>query len=292
MLTRLEVRHPLSGDETNTYEFSLLFNLPEIPGQLASMVKAPSQSSLRVFPSQDAVGKLNFLGDRLEGIIEAFMVDRVETIALLEAGGYTFENGSSTAVFFLRVDRALLPKRQVLQEIAHDTQARNLSPAKGSEAMKVKPLRSRETKQVLSIMDHAAAYVWPRDKEGIPLASHSPVGHMTGSACMQSDNMIKPTWVDHHLVSIIKSIAAQSSLHITPDLLRQKSVRLVSTWRRQMLAKEANHAHANLLRFELWKSSPYGKKWMSGDFLPPQRPLMPCPGSAISMGSIDLTNDG
>ena len=54
------------------------------------------------------------MGDHLEGIIEAFMADRVETIALLEAGGYTFENGSSTAVFFLRVDRALLPKRQVL----------------------------------------------------------------------------------------------------------------------------------------------------------------------------------
>ena len=100
MLTRLEVRHPLSSDETNTYEFSLLFNLPEIPGQLASMVKAPLQSSLRVFPSQDAVEKLNVWGDRLEGIIEACMVDRVETIALLEAGGYTFENGSTTAFFF------------------------------------------------------------------------------------------------------------------------------------------------------------------------------------------------
>ena len=66
MLTRLEVRHQLSGDETTTYEFSLLFNLPEIPGQLASMVKAPSNSSLRVFPSQDTVAKLNVLGDRLE----------------------------------------------------------------------------------------------------------------------------------------------------------------------------------------------------------------------------------
>jgi hypothetical protein len=53
-----------------------------------------------VFPSQDAVAKLNFWGDRLEDIIEAFMANRVETIALLEAGGYTFENGSSTAVFF------------------------------------------------------------------------------------------------------------------------------------------------------------------------------------------------
>ena len=219
------------------------------------------------------------------------MAYRVDTITLLEAGGYTFENGSTTAVFFLRVDRALLPKRQVLKEIAHDTQARKLSLAKGSEAMKVKPQRSRETKQVLSIMDHAAAYVWPRDKEGIPLASHSPVGHMKGSALMQSDKIIKPTWVDHHLVSIIKSIAAQSSLQITPDLLRQKEVRLVSTWRRQMLAKEANHAQANLLRFELWKSSPYGKKWISGDFLPPQRPMIPCPGSAISKGSLDQTND-
>ena len=100
MLTRLEVRHHFSGDDTTTYEFSMLFNLPEIPGQLASMVKAPSQSSLRVFPSQDAVAKLIFGGDRLEGIIEDVMANRVETIALLEAGGYTFENGSSTAVFF------------------------------------------------------------------------------------------------------------------------------------------------------------------------------------------------
>ena len=67
------------------------------------------------------------------------MANRMETIALLEVGGYTFENGSSTTVFFLSVDRALLPKRQVLQEIAHGTQARNLSPAKGSAAMNVKP---------------------------------------------------------------------------------------------------------------------------------------------------------
>ena len=123
--------------------------------------------------------------------------------------------------FFLRVDRALLPKIQVLKEIAQGTQAGNLSPAKSAEAVMVKPQRSRETKQVLFVMDHAAAYVWPRDKQGIPLASHNPVGHMMGSACMQSYNMIKPTWVDHHLVSIIKSIAAQSSLHITPDLLRR-----------------------------------------------------------------------
>jgi hypothetical protein len=95
--------------------------------------------------------------------------------------------------------------------------------------VKVKIQRSTETKQVLSIIDHTAAYAWPRDKEGIPLASHSPVGHMKGSALMQSDKMIKPTWVDHHLVSIIKSIAAQSSLQITPDLLRQKAMRLVHT---------------------------------------------------------------
>ena len=86
---------------------------------------------------------------------------------------------------------------------------------------------------------------------------------MKGSALMQSDKMIKRTWVDHYLASIIKSIAAQSSLQITPDLLRQKAVRLVSTWRKQMLAKEENHAHANLLRFELWNSSLYGKKWIT-----------------------------
>ena len=76
MLTRLEVRHPLSRDENNTYEFSMLFNLPKIPVQLASMVKAPSHSSLRVFPSPNEVGKLIFWGDRLEGNIEAFMANR------------------------------------------------------------------------------------------------------------------------------------------------------------------------------------------------------------------------
>ena len=74
---------------------------------------------------------------------------------------------------------------------------------------------------------------------------------MMGCAYMQSDNMIKPTWVDHHLASVIKSIAAQSSLQITPDLLRQIAMRRVSTWRRQMIAKEADHAHANLIRFDL-----------------------------------------
>ena len=31
-----------------------------------------------------------------------------------------------------------------------------------------------------------------------------------------------------------------------------------------MLGKDANHEQANLLRFELWKSSPYGKKWIIG----------------------------
>ena len=115
---------------------------------------------------------------------------------------------------------------------------------------------------------------------------------MMGSVCMQYDNMIKPTWIDYHLVSIIKIIAAQLALHITPDLSRQKEVTIVSTCRRQMIAKDANQEHANLLRFELWKSSSYSKKWITGNFLPPQRPLMLCPGSAISMGSIDLTNDG
>jgi hypothetical protein len=130
-----------------------------------------------------------FLRDHLEVIIEAFMAYRVETIALLEVGGYTFESGSSTAVF-VRVDRPLLPNKQVLQEISHCTQTGNLSPVKSAETMNVKPQRRKKIKQILSIMDRAATYVWPRDKQGIPLASHSPVGHMMGSACMQFDNMI------------------------------------------------------------------------------------------------------
>jgi hypothetical protein len=55
---------------------------------------------MRVFPSQDTVGKLIFLRDRLEDILESFIANKVDIIALPEAGGYTFENGSSTAVFF------------------------------------------------------------------------------------------------------------------------------------------------------------------------------------------------
>ena len=89
MLARLEIPYQLSGDETTTYEFSLLFNLPEIPVQLASMVKAPSQSSLRVFPSQDAVAKQSLLRDRLEGIVEAFMANRMESFrSRHHAGSY------------------------------------------------------------------------------------------------------------------------------------------------------------------------------------------------------------
>ena len=125
MITRLEVHHQISGDVTNSYEFSLLFNLEEILNQLASLVKAPTVSSLRVFASPDAAAKETFLGDRFEGIIAAMISNRMESVALLEAGGYRFNSESSTVVVFLRVDNAMpvrddshvVKKRRVLYDV-------------------------------------------------------------------------------------------------------------------------------------------------------------------------------
>ena len=64
-------------------------------------------------------------------------------------------------------------------------------------------------------------------------------------------------------------------LESSTDSLRAKAVRLVNGWRQDMLASGSNiGVHAD--RVELWRSSPYSKLWLSGDFTTPIRPFTRC----------------
>ena len=79
--------------------------------------------------------------------------------------------------------------------------------------------------------------------------------------------MTKPAWVDHRLALNIKSIAAQSGVQLesSTDSLRAKAIKLVNGWRQDMLANGSeNGVYAD--RAALWRSYPYGKLWLSGDF--------------------------
>ena len=116
----------------------------------------------------------------------------------------------------------------------------------GGGANKLKQ-RNRETKMVLSIVEQANVFVWPRDHSGIPLPTTMPRGSGTSS----SKSMTKPAWVNHHLVLNIKSIAPQAGVHLesSTDSLRAKAVRLVNGWRQDMLAKgSVNGVHASVPR--------------------------------------------
>ncbi len=76
---------------------------------------------------------------------------------------------------------------------------------------------------------------------------------------------------------ILNSLAAQSGikLELSMDSLRAKAVRLVNGWRQDMLANgPEKEDHAD--RFALWKASPYGKLWLSGDYKAPIRLFSPC----------------
>ncbi len=76
---------------------------------------------------------------------------------------------------------------------------------------------------------------------------------------------------------ILNNLAAQSGIKLksSMDFLRAKAVRLVSGWRQDMLANGSEKEdHAD--RFALWRSSPYGKLWLNGDYRAPIRPFSPC----------------
>ena len=110
----------------------------------------------------------------------------------------------------------------------------------------------------------------------IPLPTNMP-RTSSGVGTSPSNIMTKPAWFDHHLVLNTKIIAAQSGVQLrsTTYSLRAKVVRLVNGWRQDMLASGSeNGVHAD--RAALWRSSPYGKLWLSGDFTAPIRPFTPC----------------
>jgi hypothetical protein len=263
MLTRLEVHHVISDDVTNVHNFSLLFGVREIPSELGLKVKA-SPSSLRVFATPEEAANESYFGDRLDHFCSLLESNRREASELLEAGRFTFKENSSLVIFFLRVD----PEETLLL----DSMGSEVINSAGGGANKLKQ-RNRETKLVLSIVEQATVFVWPRDHSGIPLPTNMPRGSGTSS----SKAMTKPAWVDHHLVVNIKSIAAQTGVQLesSPDSLRAKAVRLVNGWRHNMLAKGSeNGVHAD--RAALWRSSPYGKLWLCGDYTAPIRPFTPC----------------
>ncbi len=85
--------------------------------------------------------------------------------------------------------------------------------------------RNRETKLVLSIVEQATIFVWPRDQNGIPFPTNKPRAS-SGGGTPESNIMTKPAWVDQHLVFNLKSIAAQSGvkLETSTDSLRAKAV--------------------------------------------------------------------
>jgi hypothetical protein len=153
-----------------------------------------------------------------------------------------------------------------------DSMGSEVISSMGGGANKLKQ-RNRETKLVLSIVDQATVFIWPRDRSGIPL----PINMPRGSGTSASKSMTKPAWFDHHLVLNIKSIAAHAGVQLesSTDSLRAKAVRLVNGLRQDMLAKRSkNRVHAD--RAAVWRSSPYGKLWLSGDFTAPIRPFTPC----------------
>ena len=167
-------------------------------------------------------------------------------------------------IFFLRVN----PEEALLLE----SMGSEVINSAGGGANKLKQ-RNKETKIVLSIVEQATVFVWPRDHSGIPLPTNRPRGNGASS----TTSMTKPAWVDHHLVVNIKSIAAQTGVQLkfSLDSLRAKAVRLVNGWRQDMLAKGSEYGvHAG--RAALWRSSPYGKLWLSGDYTAPIRSFTPC----------------
>ncbi len=119
---------------------------------------------------------------------------------------------------------------------------------------------------VLSIVEQASVFVWPRDQNGIPLPNNKPRAS-SGGGTLSTNYKTKPAWVEHHQVVILITLAAQSGIRLEScmDSLRSKVVRLVNGWMQDMLANGSEKEdHAD--RFALWKASPYGKLWLNGDY--------------------------
>lgn len=266
MLNRLEVHHVISDGVTNIHHFNLLFGILDIPSELARKVKS-SPSRLRVFPSAEEAVNETFFGDRLDRFCSLFESSRQGAHELLKAGRFPFNGDSSMVTFFLRVDP---PEDNNVACIGGE-----VDYSLGGGAHKPKQ-RNRETKMVLSIVEQASVFVWPRDQNGIPLPTNKPRAS-SGGGTSSTNYKTKPAWVEHHLVVILNSLAAQSGIKLesSMDSLRAKAVRLVNGWRQDMLANGSEKEdHAD--RFALWKASPYGKLWLNGDYRAPIRPFSPC----------------
>jgi hypothetical protein len=207
------------------HNFSLLFGVREIPSELGLKVKA-SPSSLRVFATPVEAANKSYFGDRLDHFCSLLESNRREASELLVAGRFTFKENSSMVISFLRMN----PEEPLLL----DSMGSEVKNYTGGGANKLKQ-RNIETNLVLSIVEQATAFVWPKDHSGILL----PTNMSRGSGTSSSKAMTKPAWVDYHLVLNIKSIAAHTGVQLesSTDSLRAKAVWLVNGWRQDMLAK-------------------------------------------------------
>jgi hypothetical protein len=166
--TRLQVRHSISKDVTKVYEVSFLFGIRDIPSQVASKVKA-SPKRLRMFPSFAEASNDICFGDRMDQFFSLFNNNREHASELLKVGCFSFNDDSLVVMFYLRVDHeeplSIQRPRDSLSSEAMQ------SAIQGSCEVKQ---RKRETKSVLNIVEVAFVFVWPRDKNGIPLPTNTP----------------------------------------------------------------------------------------------------------------------
>ena len=237
MLTHLEVHHVISNDVTDVHTFSLFFGIREIPSELGAKVKA-SPSSLRVFATPDEAAHESCFGDRLDHFCSLFESNRRQASKLPKAGLFTFNANSSMVIFFLHVNH-----EEALLLDSMGTEVIN-SPGGGGYMVKK---RNKETKLVLSIVEQATFFVWPRDRTGNPLPTNRPRACL-GVGPSANNIMAEPAWVEHHMVLNMKSIATQSDVQFesSADFLRGKAVRLVNGQRQDMLGNGSeNGVHAD-----------------------------------------------
>jgi hypothetical protein len=118
-----------------------------------------------VFATPEEAANESFFCDRLYHFCSLFESNRHEASKLPKADRFTFNANSSMVIFFLRVH----PEETLLL----DPMGSEVVNSSGGGAYKIKK-RNRETKLVLSIVEQAAVFVWPRDHQGIPLPTSRP----------------------------------------------------------------------------------------------------------------------
>jgi hypothetical protein len=280
MLTSIEVRLTGASNNFEIFKFGALFNVREVPVRLASKLKTTA-GRLRIYATSEAATNPADDGESMTDICAAIFANSTTINELLVQGGFSFANEEATiVVFYLRVDacNVVIHPADAQKESTTDVVAASsgMSSGVGTPSEASSKERKRTSSQVMAVLQHAASWVWPRDENGVPLPSKllhfdTPPAQQTSTSLHPKS---KPNWVDVHLLSVMKHFAKESNIPLIENhtALWSKVVRVVYQWRTDMINKN-DHAK-NQVRYELWQSSPYGKRWKSGIFSAPPRPLM------------------